>query len=819
MIKVLAFLSASERLAPRIFLIKDSLSLKPWRRMGWFCAVANAHDQSKCHSRKGTFHLGFAGLLALIALALGASGCGSDAAHPIASSLVASSTTPGFNGEVTLVPTFSGGTAVIGSSGAGSSDISASALSGSSYPTPPLTASKTYTLTVRSSSGEMATAAVVVTPTNVTISNISPANQTLGPGQVTFAATASGGATNNLTWTATGGIFSGNAWTSPTTPGTYTITATSVDESSVTASTNATVTVPVITTQPVSKNLCQNASTVLSAAANYATAYQWNLNGMAISGAASASLTIASASPAVAGNYTVTVSNAAGSATSNTATVVVGSSLTANPQGLSIFATQTATFSAAASGQAPFTFQWFQIPPGGTAGTAIFGATSAAYTTPAADLSLDGSKYYAEVTDACGTTMTSTAATLSVANGNVPPTIITQPQGQTVAAGGTTSFSAIASGTAPLDYQWFVIPAGQISGSPIAGANSNSYDVPATSTTASNDQDAYYVQVNNSFGQAVSQHATLAVGNGILIQIADQPTTVYVNAGEAATFSVTATSAAPLTYQWYRADPGSSAFNPVDGATSASYTLSPTAPTDTGAVYQVVVSTGGTAPVTSSTAGLFVGALPVIGDLCDGSWSALGTAFPLSGCSFQLTAADFSQDGVIVWPTLIPTGNIQLAFTITVSNPSDPPADGFALVLGDPSLGATPTSTGQPGQGLGAEGIPAFVLGFDTYPNAGDPPVPYLGVGRGEFELWENPWTNVNTNIPALAQLGGSISHDYTVAIVQGQMTVTMDGTQVFSGNVKVPPVAYLYFTASTGGAFEQTVISNLSVNISAPSN
>ena len=55
------------------------------------------------------------------------------------------------------------------------------------------------------------------------------------------------------------------------------------------------------------------------------------------------------------------------------------------------------------------------------------------------------------------------------------------------------------------------------------------------------------------------------------------------------------------------------------------------------------------------------------------------------------------------------------------------------------------------------------------------------------------PGVNVNSNVPALAQLGASISHDYTVALVQGQMTVTMDGTQVFSGSVTVPPVAYLY--------------------------
>ena len=792
-------------------------------RLPWACCSKGAQPVRRGQRSRSIQNRAFLfGLLkwsALVLLSFAINGCESSARQVIALTLVPNTIAPGFNSQVALVPTFSGGKATIGSTGAGSSDITASAVSGQIYETPALTGSKTYTLTVTNPSGEVATTTCVVTPTSVAISNISPANQTLAPAQVTYTASASGGATNNLVWSANGGTFNANVWTAPTTAGTYTITATSTDESSVSASTNVTISVPVITAQPISKSLCQNASTTLSVTANYANTYQWNLNGVAISGATSASLMIVGASSAAAGNYTATVSNTAGSVPSNIATVLVGSSLTANPQGLSIFATQTATFSVAASGQAPFTFQWLQIPSGGTIGAAISLATSSTYTTPAADVSLNGSSYYADVTDACGVTMTSTAAALSVANGNVPPTILTQPRGQSVAPGGTASFSIAASGTPTISYQWFFIPAGQAVGSPVAGATANSYDVPGTSTTAGDDQDAYYVQVTNAYGQAVSQHATLAVGNGVLIQIADQPSTAYVHAGEPAAFSVTASSAAPLTYQWYRADPGSSTFTAISGATDSSYTLSPTATTDTGSIFQVVVSNGSTAPVTSSTAGLFVGPLPQINDLCDSNWSALGNAFALSGCSFQLTAADFGQQGEIVWPTLISTGNIQLAFTITVSNPSDPPADGFALVLGDPSLGATPASTGQPGQGLGAEGIPAFVLGFDTYLNTGDPPIPYLGVGRGEFELWENPWVNVNSNIPALATLGASISHDYTVAIAQGQMTVTMDGTQVFSGSVTVPPVAYLYFTASTGGLYEQAVISNLSVSVSAPPN
>ncbi len=738
---------------------------------------------------------------------------------PVASGLACAPGAPAYGGTSALVPTFSGGTGVIGSSGAGSSDIAASAVSGHSYTSPALSSAKTYTLTVTALDAEVATTSCVVTPTTVSVSSISPATPVMGPGQQRFSANASGGLTNNLTWSASGGTFNAGVWSSPTTAGSYTITATSVDEPSISSSTTATVSLPVITTQPVSHNLCPGGGTILSVTADYAQSYQWSLTGTAISGATNPSYNIPAAASGDAGVYTAAVSNAAGTSTSNVAKIVVGSSLTSNPKSLSIFATQTATFSVAADGQVPFSYQWYLIPSGGSTGAAIPSATSSTYTTPAVDTSYNGDQYYATVGDSCGgSALTSSSATLTVTGGNVPPTITTQPVGQAVTAGSTPTFSAVASGTPALSYQWYSIPAGTVGGNPVAGANASSYTLPDTATTPANDQDAYYVMVSNAYGQAVSQSATLAVGSGILLQITGQPATVYVNDGAAATFSVTASSSLPLSYQWYRADSGSSTFTAIAGATSATYTLNTTSASDTGAVFYAVVSNGGaTAAVTSNSAALFVGTLAGVNDLCSTTWSALGNASPLSGCAFQLTAATGGQYGEIVWPTLISTANIQLSFTVTISNPSSPPADGFAMVLGDPSLGATPTSAGFQGSGLGAEGIPGFVLGFDTYENAGDPPVPYLGVGRGEPALWENPWMNVNTNIPPLAVDGSTIAHDYTVSIVKGQMTVTMDGTQVFSGNVTVPSVAYLYFTASTGGLWEEADISNLAATVSTP--
>jgi hypothetical protein len=737
---------------------------------------------------------------------------------PIATSLVPSNATPPYDGTVLLVPSFSGGTAVIGAAGVGSSDITASAVSGASYPTPALTSGKTYTLTVTSPTGIVVSTFCIVTPTSVTISPVTPANQTFAPGPATFIATASGGISDGLTWSASSGTFAGNVWTAPAVAGIYTITATSVDNPFVSVTTTATIAPPIITAQPTNQRVCSGGVLTLSVIANFAASYQWSFNGAAIPGATNSTYSVPGATSADHGNYSVTVTNALGSVTSTVASVVVGSSITSNPISRSVSATQTATFSVSATGLSPFAYQWFQIPSGGTTGVSIPGATSSFYTTPAVDSSYDGSQYYATVTDSCST-MTSTNASLVVTANNAPPTILTQPVGESVAPGGTTSFSVVASGSPALAYQWYRIPQGQTTGTLITGATSSTYSVPATATLTANDQDTYYVIVTNPYGQAVSQPAPLAVGNGILLQITGQPANQFVNVGDPATFTVTATSNLPLTYQWYRADPGSSTFTPIPGASAASYTIDAAALTDSGAVYHVVVSNGATSSVTSHEAAVFVGPLAGINNLCSTSWIAQGTAVVQSGCAFQLTDNLNNQRGAIVWPTLVPTENIQLSFTVQIyDSTSTPPADGFAVVFGDPTLGATPTSVGAPGQGLAAEGIPGFVVAIDDYHNAGEYPVPYLAIGRGETPLWENPWDAVNTTIPAVAVVGSTISHNYTLSLVQGNLTVTMDGAQIFSGVVTVPPVSYFYVTSSTGGKFEQTIIRNLSATVSAPS-
>jgi glucose/arabinose dehydrogenase len=86
---------------------------------------------------------------------------------------------------------------------------------------------------------------------------------------------------------------------------------------------------------------------------------------------------------------------------------------------------------------------------------------------------------------------------------NQAPSIGTHPASQTVSVGQPATFSVIASGTAPLNYQW------QRNGSNITGANSSSYTLPAASVADNGAK--FRVIVSNAFGSVTSNEATLTV--------------------------------------------------------------------------------------------------------------------------------------------------------------------------------------------------------------------------------------------------------------------------------------------------------------------
>jgi hypothetical protein len=99
---------------------------------------------------------------------------------------------------------------------------------------------------------------------------------------------------------------------------------------------------------------------------------------------------------------------------------------------------------------------------------------------------------------ACGGSNSNSGTTTATA-----PTITTQPQSQTVTVGATATFSVMATGTAPLSYQW------SKNGTAISGAISSSYTTPAT--VNGDDGATFAVTVSNVAGTQTSNAATLTV--------------------------------------------------------------------------------------------------------------------------------------------------------------------------------------------------------------------------------------------------------------------------------------------------------------------
>jgi Immunoglobulin I-set domain len=174
----------------------------------------------------------------------------------------------------------------------------------------------------------------------------------------------------------------------------------------------------------------------------------------------------------------------------------VAPTITAQPQDLSVPATQAARFAVAAAGTSPLSYQWRQ------GGIDIPGATAFDYTIAAASLADSGTRYSVLVSNAAGT-VTSNAALLTVTAAPSVPVITSSPTNASVSAGQSASFSVLASGAPTLRYQWTK------NGAPIAGATAASYTTPATVLADSGTR--FAVVVSNDLASTASAEASLTV--------------------------------------------------------------------------------------------------------------------------------------------------------------------------------------------------------------------------------------------------------------------------------------------------------------------
>ena len=283
---------------------------------------------------------------------------------------------------------------------------------------------------------------------------------------------------------------------SPASEGDYTVTVKNAAASVTSQAARLTVSARARITQqpqPVKATVGGSASFGVVADGTPPLQYQWKFNGADIPGATQPALNVQNIRATDAGTYSVVVSSATGSIFSDPAalSVDVPITLVAQPQDQTATTGSTVSFSVAAVGTPPLTYQWrFN-------GASIPGATASSFQISSVQTTHVGS-YSVEVRNVAGST-TSRDAVLTV---HIPPSIQSQPSSQNVALGATVTFTVTATGGPPLIYQW------QKNGQTIGGATSSSLTL---ANAQAGDAGSYTVVITNPGGAVTSGSASLTL--------------------------------------------------------------------------------------------------------------------------------------------------------------------------------------------------------------------------------------------------------------------------------------------------------------------
>lgn len=266
-----------------------------------------------------------------------------------------------------------------------------------------------------------------------------------------------------------------------------------------------------------------------------ALVYQWQLNGVNISGATSATLTISPVSWLHRGTYRCVVSNAVGSVVSKNAVVTVVSPpiIITPPSNTKIANRGTGVLRVVAGGTPLLKYQWMKdgndIPK--ATGTSLTLAKSSPESTP-------GSYAVRVSSHLLPSGVISAAATVVIEDA---PQITRQPVAVYAPVNGSATFTVAASGSPALAYQW------QRNNVNLPGETSDTLTLSSLQLAQSA---SVRVVVSNDVGKAVSNAVKLTVQTPPTIT--RQPTSQTFYAYDNVTFSVVAAGAATLKYQWFK---------------------------------------------------------------------------------------------------------------------------------------------------------------------------------------------------------------------------------------------------------------------------
>ena len=256
---------------------------------------------------------------------------------------------------------------------------------------------------------------------------------------------------------------------------------------------------PQIINQPVGMTVTEGMTFTISVTASGANiTYQWKHDGNVVAGETASAISHVAALTD-AGNYTVTVTNPAGSVPSSVATltvnakpVVIAPQITSQPAEVAVTVGTGFTFAVTATGT-NLVYQWKKN------GTAIPGEIGATLTRTTSVLT-DAGNYSVFVSNSAGN-VESTSAKLTVNPVIIAPQIITHPTDITVMVASGFSFSVVATGS-NLTYQW------KKNGTAITG-ETNATLTRSTSVVA--DAGDYSVVVSNSANTVESISAKLSL--------------------------------------------------------------------------------------------------------------------------------------------------------------------------------------------------------------------------------------------------------------------------------------------------------------------
>jgi RHS repeat-associated protein len=371
---------------------------------------------------------------------------------------------------------------------------------------------------------------------------------------------------------------------------------------------------PIVTTNPTNQTVNANGTATFTAAADPnlpVPTVQWEVSTSGatafapISGATATTYSFTATSTQNGNQYEAVFSNSILSPVTTTPATLAVDYVETQPSSQTVDSTYTATFTAATSNPGGNdTVQWDVSTNGGATFSPITGATATTYSFPAA-AAQNGYQYEAVFHNSAGT-FTSNPATLTV---DYAPTVITNPNNQLVGVGGTTTFTATASGNPTPTVQWELNTGSGFTNLRDTGVYSGSRTdtLTITGATASMNGYRYEAVFTNTLGTFASNPATLTVGNAPVVTT--NPTSQAVNSGGTASFTVLASGSPTPTVQW-EVNAGSGFTNLSDGGVysgSSTDTLTITGATATMNNYQYeAVFSNGILPAATTTAATLV---------------------------------------------------------------------------------------------------------------------------------------------------------------------------------------------------------------------